>query len=173
MGGKGPGLCESPIIVLRSGSIPEACGRANLAVVQVHNNFFSGPPFEWAAGADADDMPWWTFRMFFIFSARGRGREGPRRRKGGGDFLWKIPGGGGLPGGGGRGARGREGVWGIWEGGGRLNIFFEDRKSHQACTQLRQEPCHCFLFFGGGISLFFLLQGFSLLFGAFPLFQGL
>ena len=36
--------------------------------------------------------PWWTFRIFFIFSARGRGR-GVRgaKRGGGGRFLLKIP----------------------------------------------------------------------------------
>ena len=59
------------------------------------------------------------FGSFLFFSARGRGRESPRRREGGqDDFLLKIPGGGGLPGGWGR-ACGRAGrvFAGNWGGG--------------------------------------------------------
>ena len=63
----------------------------------------------------------WTLRSF-LFSCSGRGKGSPRRRKGVGDnFLLKIPGGGGFPGGVGGGARGREGVRA--EFGGELSIF--------------------------------------------------
>ena len=60
-------------------------------------------------------LSWWTFWIFFIFSARGRGRgEPPRRREGGGRFFIENPRkGGGFRGwveGGGRGA-GRVFAW--------------------------------------------------------------
>ena len=43
-------------------------------------------------------FPWWTFRIFFIFSARGRGRGSPGRQRGGGGgrymreigTMWQI-----------------------------------------------------------------------------------
>ena len=67
---------------------------------------------------------WWTFRIFFIFSARGRGKEESEVPGGGGvHFLLKIPGGGGgFPGGaeGPGGCLRRTGEF----GGGGLNIFF-------------------------------------------------
>ena len=45
----------------------------------------------------------------FFFSARGRGKGSPRGREGGGgDFSWKVPG-GGLPGWWARGGEGRGG----------------------------------------------------------------
>ena len=78
-------------------------------------------------------VTWWTFRIFFIFSARGGGRESPRRREGGGgEVLLKIPGGGGLQDGRGRGA-GRVSVanWGIFWGGEAKYFFFRGRNVHQ------------------------------------------
>ena len=49
---------------------------------------------------------WWTFRIFLIFSARGKGGGSPRcQERGGVGFLR-----GGLPGKGGGELRGREGV---------------------------------------------------------------
>ena len=61
----------------------------------------------------------WTFRIFFIFSARGKG-EGEFEAPGGGRsvFYSKIPrGGGGLPGGRGGGSTRREGGGSrAWEG---------------------------------------------------------
>ena len=36
-------------------------------------------------------VPRWTFRIFFIFSARGRGRGSPRRREGGGRIFIENP----------------------------------------------------------------------------------
>ena len=78
-------------------------------------------------------MTWWTFRIFFIFSARGRGRGSPRRleRGGGTIFYWKSQG-GGSPGRVGAGGRRRAGrvFAGNWGGGG-LNICFGGRNSHQ------------------------------------------
>ena len=60
-----------------------------------------------------------TFRIFLLFSARGRGRGSPRRREGGGGrFFIENPRMGRLPGGWGRGVRGREGVCGEFGGGG-------------------------------------------------------
>ena len=87
-------------------------------------------------------MTWWTFRIFFIFSARGSlGRQGGR----GGRFFIEIPGGGGLPGGGGRGRGGREGVCKAFGGirGGGLNIFFRGQNARKLmtsghCRYLRQ-----------------------------------
>ena len=63
---------------------------------------------------------WWTFRISFIFSARGGGRASPRRREGVRvDFSLKMPGGGILSEGEGRGAgRVSAANWGIWGGGG-------------------------------------------------------
>ena len=64
--------------------------------------------------------PWWTFRIFFVFSFffRGRGRGSPGRQGGGGKvgFLLKIPGGGVFQDGGG-GEGGREGVCRKFRGG--------------------------------------------------------
>ena len=50
--------------------------------------------------------------IFFFCSGEGKGS--PRRREGGGgEFLWKIPGGGGGGGGGGEGPGGcLRGIWG-------------------------------------------------------------
>ena len=66
---------------------------------------------------------WWTFRIFFIFSAWGSGRGSLRRREGGVDFFIENPRGGGSPG---------EGVsvanWGM---GGRLIFFLGGRDVHQ------------------------------------------
>ena len=56
---------------------------------------------------------WWTFRIFFSFSAWGRGRV-RGARKGSVSFILKIPRGGGLPG---EGAGGGQGT-GISRGGG-------------------------------------------------------
>ena len=75
---------------------------------------------------------WWTFRIFFCFLLGG-GEGGVRgARKGAGvGFLLKIAGGGGvLPEEGGGWLRGLEGVCEEC-GGGRLNIFFRGRNSHQ------------------------------------------
>ena len=70
---------------------------------------------------DSGVYTWWTFRIFIL--ARGRGRGSPRRQDGRGSvFLLKIPGGGGLPGEGGRG-EGPGGVSAGNVGGGGLNIF--------------------------------------------------
>ena len=50
---------------------------------------------------------WWTFRIFFIFSARGSGKGSSRRQDGaGGGYLLKIPGGGVSRTGGGEGLGG-------------------------------------------------------------------
>ena len=57
----------------------------------------------------------WTFRIFFIFVCSEEGK-GESEAPGGGDFLLKIPGGGGLP---------DVGNW-----GGGLNIFIRGRNSH-------------------------------------------
>ena len=67
---------------------------------------------------------WWTFRIFFIFSARGGQRGAQGARSGGGRcFSEKPRRGAGFPGGG--GAEGPGGWnWGIFEGGGRQNIYF-------------------------------------------------
>ena len=68
---------------------------------------------------------WWTFRIFFIFSARGGGRGSPRCQEGGGSVFIKKSneGGGGLQDG-----RGREGVCSelgtFGGGGGGGKIFF-------------------------------------------------
>ena len=62
----------------------------------------------------------------FYFFLRGRGEGGVRgaRRGGGDDFSLKIPGGGGLPGGWGRGGEGSGGcLRGIWGGGGAKYVF--------------------------------------------------
>ena len=87
--------------------------------------FRVGPSRGSVAGRGVLNTTWWTFRIFFIFSARGRGRgsEAPERGWEGSGFLLKIPGGGfsqpreeeGEP-------RGREGVCGEF-GGGRLNMI--------------------------------------------------
>ena len=66
-------------------------------------------------------LPWWAFRIFFIFVllGGGPGGEGGVRATGKGGwrfFLLKIPGGGGGEGGGGEGA-GSRGLLGIWGGG--------------------------------------------------------
>ena len=85
-------------------------------------------------------LAWWTFQIFFIFSARGspRCREG---RGGGTIFYRKSQEGGVLPGGWVGRARGREGVCGDFGGGGGLNIFFlRARNSHQV-----RNPNHHFL----------------------------
>ena len=82
---------------------------------------------------------WWTFRIFFIFSARG-GEGGPRRQKGGGrgQFFIENPRRGvSQERGGGGGLKGREGVCGEWGGG--LNIFFRGRNAHQE-ELLRVDP---------------------------------
>ena len=58
----------------------------------------------------------------YFFSARGGARGSPRRREGEGDFLLKIPGGGGLQEERAEGPGGR--LRRIWElGGGGLSIF--------------------------------------------------
>ena len=59
-------------------------------------------------------MSWWTFRIFFVFSARKRGRGSPRRREGGG-LIIENPERSGLPGGWARG-RGGEGSGGCLRG---------------------------------------------------------
>ena len=64
---------------------------------------------------------WWAFRIFFIFSARGRGRGSSRRQEG--RFSLKIPGGGGVRGG--RGA-GRAPAGNF--GGGGAKYFFSGPK---------------------------------------------
>ena len=76
----------------------------------------------------------WTFRIFFIFSALGRGRGSPRRQGCGASvFSLKITGGGGgVP-------REGAGLWevpggclrGIWGGRGGAKYFFRGRNSHQ------------------------------------------
>ena len=61
-------------------------------------------------------FPWWTFRIFFIFSARGGEWGSPRRQEGAGIvFYLKIPGGGGA-------GRVSAANWGIFGGG--ANFFF-------------------------------------------------
>ena len=86
----------------------------------------------------------WTFRIFFIFSARGNGKGSPRRWEGGrgDDFLLKIPGGGGLPAGWGRGgARDWEGV--CREFGGRgAKYFFRGRAEIPAKDILINQQGH-------------------------------
>ena len=78
-------------------------------------------------------MPWWTFRIFFIFSARGGGWGSPRRREGWGiGFFIENPrreGGFFRTGGAGRVSAAN---WGEFWGGG-LNIFFRGRNVHQEC----------------------------------------
>ena len=78
-------------------------------------------------------MAWWTFRIFFIFFCSGEGNgESEALGRGGGDFLLKIPAGGGSPGRvGGEWARGRVGFCGEFGRGGGLNIFLGGRNSHQ------------------------------------------
>ena len=73
------------------------------------------------------------FGYFLFFSARGGGRGSPRRREGvGGRFLLKIPGAGGVSGGGGpEGPGGCLRRIGDFGGGGDLNIFFRGRNVHQ------------------------------------------
>ena len=91
----------------------EVCDKKNLNEGNLEAHLQSNA--QWAL----EESTWRTFRIFFIFSARGRGRESPRRQEGGrGRFLLKIPGGGVLPGeaAGGRGA-GRASA-GIRGGGG-------------------------------------------------------
>ena len=69
---------------------------------------------------------WRSPRYFLFFSARGRGR-GVRGAEG--DFLLKIPGGGGSPGRVGEGgARDREGVCGKLGGGGGAKYFLSGPK---------------------------------------------
>ena len=75
---------------------------------------------------------WWTFRIFFIFSVRERGRGSPRRREGGGgrDVLLSKSQEEGVPG---RvGARGR-GAGRVFAGNcaGGLNFFFRGQNYHQ------------------------------------------
>ena len=73
-------------------------------------------------------VPRWTFRISFIFPARGRGREGPRRRGGAGvGFSVKIPGGGGSPRGGGEGKGAGRCLRGICGWGGVQKCFFRGR----------------------------------------------
>ena len=74
------------------------------------------------------------FGYLFIFLCSGAGKGEFEAPVGGGgcNFLLKIPGGGGGSPGRGGGARGRESVCGDLGGGGRLNIFFRGRNSHQA-----------------------------------------
>ena len=84
--------------------------------------------------------------IFYFFSARGRERGSPRRRpgRGGGNFLWKIPGGGGaFPGSGsGRGGKGPGGcLLGIGRGGG-VNIFFRGRNVHRVIVENKPENGH-------------------------------
>ena len=69
----------------------------------------------------------WTFRIFLIFSARGRGRGSPRCQEGAGvGFSLKIPGGGGSrPRGVGEGVAGRVSAK---NSGGRLIFFFFGKK---------------------------------------------
>ena len=72
--------------------------------------------------------------IFFIFSARGRGRGSLRRREGGGGFGLFIenPRRGGVSSG--RGAEGPGRFMrqiGAFGGGGGLNIFFRGRNVHQ------------------------------------------
>ena len=67
--------------------------------------------------------------IFNFFSARGRGRGSPRRREGGGNFLLKIPGGGGgSPGWVGAGGRGAGRVFAGNFGGGGAKYFFSGPK---------------------------------------------
>ena len=70
-------------------------------------------------------QPWWTFRIFFILSAWGKGRESPRRQEGGG-------------GGEGEALRGLEGVCEEFGGGGGGGIFFvfRGRNSHEATDEM-------------------------------------
>ena len=65
-------------------------------------------------------IPWWTFRIFFIFSARGRGRGSPGRQGGGGVgfFVEKSQEGGGVSQEGGGGPRGPRVSAGNLRGGG-------------------------------------------------------
>ena len=73
-----------------------------------------------------DIKTWWTFRIFFIFSARGRGRKSPRRREGDRTIFYgkSHKGGGSLAGAGG------EGVGGCLRGipGGGAKYFFSGPK---------------------------------------------
>ena len=71
-----------------------------------------------------NQITWWTLRIFFIFSARGEGRESPRRREGEGVVFFENPRRGGSPAWG-----GAEGPGGCLQrigefGGGGLNFFF-------------------------------------------------
>ena len=77
-------------------------------------------------------LTWWTFQIFFIFSARGRGRGSPKCREGGGGgfFIENPRRGGGLPGVGAGGARGREGACGNLGGVGKI-FFLGGRNPHQ------------------------------------------
>ena len=68
--------------------------------------------------------------IFFLL--RGGEGESEAPGRGGGRFLLRIPGWGGVLPGEGGGARGREGVCGEFGGGG-LNILFRGRNSHQEC----------------------------------------
>ena len=69
-------------------------------------------------------LSWWTFRIFFIFSARGRGRGRRGDRERGVQFFIESPrGAGGLP----RGERGGRGAGRVSAenlGGRGPNIFF-------------------------------------------------
>ena len=81
---------------------------------------------------------WWTFRIFFIFSARGRGRGSPGRQGWGRSiFYWKSQGGGGgcLPGGEQGEKAGRVSVGNLGGGGG--NIFFGAEIPTQKRTKQR------------------------------------
>ena len=77
-------------------------------------------------------FPWWTFRIFFIFSARGGGRGSLRRREGGSIFI-ENPRRGFSRRGRGRGAgrvsAGELGEFGGGEGG--YIFFFGAEMSHQ------------------------------------------
>ena len=81
------------------------------------------------------------FGYFLVFSARGGGRESPRRWEGrGGRFLIEIPGGGGGSQGGG-GAEGQGGcLRRIGELGGGLNIFSAWSKSAKIQLSLFSKP---------------------------------
>ena len=77
-------------------------------------------------------LSWSTFGYFLFFSCLGRGRGSPRRRGGGEGwfFYWKSQEGGEA--GRSRGAgRVSAANWGIFEGGGGLDIFFRGRNVHR------------------------------------------
>ena len=89
---------------------------------------------------------WRTFRIFFIFSGRGRGRGCPgRKAERGWGFLLKIPEGGVSRGGGGS-VRGPGGCLREFSRGGGGNMFFRGRNVHQEnyeCIGLCWDGKHC------------------------------